>query len=270
MSKKADDCYPLLRVQFLTQPVVRSFDTTMWKLLVVLALSATSFGAVLEQRSELYKRCSASSTFPTAKGTVTGKSPITVSAGSTYDGRMKRFDRGSGACQGQKEGGDSDAVFLVQAGATLKNVIIGANQAEGIHCVGHCTLQNVWFEDVCEDAITIKGDKAGETSQIIGGGALKASDKVVQHNGCGIVKIQNFYARTFGKLYRSCGNCKTQCQRKVVIDGVEARDGKIIAGINKNYGDTAKITNSCYDTKKPCIVYDSNNTGAEPHEVGTC
>jgi hypothetical protein len=26
---------------------------------------------------------------------------------------------------------------------------------EGIHCLGHCTLNFVWFEDVCEDAITI-------------------------------------------------------------------------------------------------------------------
>ena len=55
-----------------------------------------------------------------------------------------------GACSGQSEGGDADAVFLVQSGGTVKNVIIGANQAEGIHCLGPCTIQNVWWEDVCE------------------------------------------------------------------------------------------------------------------------
>lgn len=51
--------------------------------------------------------------------------------------------------------GQADAVFLVRTGGTLKNVIIGKNQKEGIHCDGACTLQNVWFEDVCEDAISI-------------------------------------------------------------------------------------------------------------------
>lgn len=51
--------------------------------------------------------------------------------------------------------GDADAVFLLKSGATLKNAIIGKNQAEGVHCDGPCTLELVWFEDVCEDAITI-------------------------------------------------------------------------------------------------------------------
>jgi hypothetical protein len=51
--------------------------------------------------------------------------------------------------------GPADAVFYLHSGATLKNVIIGKNQAEGVHCDGPCTLQFVWFEDVCEDAITI-------------------------------------------------------------------------------------------------------------------
>lgn len=91
--------------------------------------------------------------------------------------------------------GDSDA--------TLQNVIIGKNQAEGVHCSGPCTLKYVWFEDVCEDAISVKDDKAGEETWIIGGGAYHASDKVVQHNGCGTVNIINFYVEDYGKLYRS-------------------------------------------------------------------
>ncbi|CAG7850214.1 Probable pectate lyase F; Flags: Precursor [Serendipita indica DSM 11827] len=238
----------------------------MWKALVLLALCTHSLAAVLEARTDvnLNKRCSASSTFPSPSSTVSSSSPITVAAGATYDGGNKRFDRGSGACTGDAEGGDADAVFIVKAGGTLKNVVIGKNQAEGIHCTGYCTLQNVWFEDVCEDAITIKGDTAGQVSQIIGGGALKASDKIIQHNGCGTVKITNFYARTYGKVYRSCGN------RKVIVSGVEARDGNEIVGINKNYGDTASISNACYDTAHPCVIYDGNSTGAEPKKVGYC
>ncbi|KAG8842513.1 hypothetical protein FRB91_004130, partial [Serendipita sp. 411] len=177
------------------KPTIATFghhlsQSTMWKALVLLALSSQALGAVLEAREEinLTKRCSATSTFPSATGTVTSSKVINVAAGATFDGGNKRYDRGSGACNGQAEGGDADAVFLLAAGATLKNVIIGANQAEGVHCKGYCNLQNVWFEDVCEDAITIKGDTAGQVSNITGGGALKASDKIVQHNGCGTVK----------------------------------------------------------------------------------
>lgn len=88
----------------------------------------------------------------------------------------------------------------------MKNVIIGKNQAEGVHCNGPCTLEFVWWEDVCEDALTIKNDVVGQQSWVIGGGAYKASDKVVQHNGCGTVNIINFYVNDYGKLYRSCGN----------------------------------------------------------------
>ena len=98
--------------------------------------------------------------------------------------------------------------------------MIGKNQAEGVHCLGTCNLYNVWFEDVCEDAITIK-QSSGQSNIIgaracavlqayiltpsVGGGAKNADDKVVQHNGGGTVVIDSFCVQDFGKLYRSCG-----------------------------------------------------------------
>jgi pectate lyase len=96
--------------------------------------------------------------FPTPPKTSSLSKAVTVVAGKTYtpSNAYTRFDRGSGACNGQSEGGDADAVFILEEGATLENVVIGANQVEGVHCLGACTLKNVWFEDVCEDAITIK------------------------------------------------------------------------------------------------------------------
>lgn len=60
--------------------------------------------------------------------------PKTIAAGTTFDGGNVRFDRGAGACEGQKESGDSAAVFLVQDGATVQNVVIGADQAEACTC----------------------------------------------------------------------------------------------------------------------------------------
>lgn len=119
-----------------------------------------------------------------------------------------------------------------------------------------------------------KEDKAGDHTWIIGGGAFKASDKVVQHNGCGTVNIINFYAEDYGKLYRSCGNCKSQCKRNVYIEGVTARKGGgkagELAGINRNFGDTATLKNVCTDNKTPCVLYDGCAGGCEPKKVGTC
>lgn len=97
-------------------------------------------------------------------------------------------------------------MFILENGATLSNVIIGKSQAEGVHCKGTCTLNNVWWADVCEDAATFK--QGSGTSYVRGGGAFKASDKIFQFNGRGTIVIDNFYANDYGKLVRSCGNCK--------------------------------------------------------------
>jgi hypothetical protein len=53
-------------------------------------------------------------------------------------------------CHGQKEGGVKEAMFILENGATLSNVILGPNNGEGIHCQGTCTLNNIWWLDVCE------------------------------------------------------------------------------------------------------------------------
>jgi hypothetical protein len=39
-------------------------------------------------------------------------------------------------CREQVETGEKDAMFILEDGATLANVIIGPNQAEGVHCRG--------------------------------------------------------------------------------------------------------------------------------------
>ncbi|CAE6421069.1 unnamed protein product [Rhizoctonia solani] len=208
----------------------------------------------------------ASCTFPTPPKTSSLSAPITVTG--TYDGGNVRFDRGSGACTDQAEGGDSDAVFLIQSGGTLQNVVIGANQAEGVHCLGPCNLYNVWFEDVCEDAITIK--QTSGQSNIIGGGAKSASDKVVQHNGGGTVKIDSYCVQTFGKLYRSCGNCSTQYKRTVLISQIIGKSGSSLAGINSNYGDVAQIDTaslSLSSVSSICDTYQGNSSGDEPTKL---
>lgn len=168
---------------------------------------------------------------PASKGSTALPAAKTILPGQKFDGGMVMFDRGR-SCTGQTEGGSLDAVFIVQAGGTLSNVIIGPNQAEGVHCEGGCTLQNVWWSDVCEDALTVlKTQTVGQTTKVIGGGAFNAADKVFQHNGAGTLSISDFAVENFGKLYRSCGNCGTQYKRNVIMNNVSASGGKQLTGM---------------------------------------
>ncbi|WP_410587000.1 pectate lyase [Amycolatopsis sp. lyj-23] len=210
--------------------------------------------------------------WPTPSSSVPVSKTIKVTSG-TYDGGLKRFygtgDLGTG---GQSE--DQSPIFELSNGTTLKNVVLGSPAADGVHCLGTCTLLNVWWEDVGEDAATFKGTSASQTMTIDGGGARKASDKVFQHNGPGTMYIRNFQVEDFGKLYRSCGNCKTQYKRNVVVDNVTATaPGKALVGINPNYGDTARLTRITIvgDSSRkiePCTKYKGVTSG-EPTKTGS-
>lgn len=85
---------------------------------------------------------SSSGSLPASSGTSALSAVKTIAAGESFDGGMVMFDRGV-SCTGQEEGGDSDAVFQLEDGASISNVIIGPNQIEGIHCQGACSLTNV-------------------------------------------------------------------------------------------------------------------------------
>ncbi|KAF4317660.1 hypothetical protein BBO99_00002586 [Phytophthora kernoviae] len=183
---------------------------------------------------------------------------------------MKTYQRSDIKCGGQTETGWQTAVFLVEPGATLKNVIIGKNQMDGVHCEqSGCTIENVWWDDVCEDALSIKGGSVNSISKVIGGGARSASDKIVQHNGLGTVSIEGFYAQDFGKLYRSCGTCGQA--RKVTVKNVYAVNGRVsIVTVNQNWGDQATLENIKIKGKKVdvCAWGQGNLSGGEPKEEG--
>jgi hypothetical protein len=203
---------------------------------------------------------------PTGQSAVNGTIPVS----GVFDGGMRRYCCiGDG---GQEE--SQDPMFELANGATLQNVIIGGPAGDGVHCAGSCTLRNVWWEDVGEDAATFRGS-GSPTFLVDGGGARSASDKVFQHNGAGTLTIQNFQATNFGTFYRSCGNCSTQYRRNVVIRNVTlTRPGNTVAGINTNYGDTARFTgitivNDASRAMVVCRKYTGNNSGNEPTQVGT-
>ncbi|MEU6274840.1 pectate lyase [Streptomyces populi] len=213
----------------------------------------------------------AATTWPEARGSKAVTSTVSVSG--TFDGKMAKFF-GSGALGtgGQEE--DQGPIFELADGAVLKNVVIGTPAADGVHCLGSCTLQNVWWLDVGEDAATFKGTSSSAVYKVHGGGARGADDKVLQFNGAGKLVVSKFQVENFGKLVRSCGNCKKQFKRTVVIDDVDVTaPGKAIVGVNSNFGDTASLRRVRIhgDTKKKirtCVRFRGNSTGKEPTELG--
>ncbi|MEV5611356.1 pectate lyase [Streptomyces sp. NPDC052225] len=236
-------------------------------------LAAFTLTGAAVATSGMLSSAGAASAWPEAKGTKAVSSTISVSG--TLDGGYKRY-YGSGDLGGDGQDEGQDPIFDLKDGAVLKNVIIGSPAADGVHCEGSCTLQNVWWEDVGEDAATFKGKSASSVYTVYGGGAKSASDKVFQFNGAGKLVVTKFQVSNFGKLVRSCGNCSTQYKnRTVIVNDVDiTAPGKSIVGINSNYGDTAALRNvrihgDSSKKIKPCVRYQGNNTGAEPKELGS-
>jgi hypothetical protein len=233
----------------------------------VVAIAALGLGI----GTVVYTQGASAATWPTATGTV--KLTASKSVSGTLDGGLKRYV-GSGDLGGSGQEEGQDPMFVLADGATLKNVIIGSPAADGVHCLGSCTISNVWWENVGEDAATFKGG-SGAKYTVTGGAAKGADDKVFQHNGGGTLTVSNFAVSDFGKLYRSCGNCSTQHKRAVVLKNVAVTaPGSSLVGINSNFGDTATfsgITITGDSSKKIsiCVTYKGNKTGAEPTKLAT-
>ncbi|KAF6835657.1 pectate lyase [Colletotrichum plurivorum] len=210
--------------------------------------------------------------FPVAKETVVLETAMYILPGQVFDGGMKRYEREEGSCNeqaGKLPGTDADAVFNLLPGSTIRNVIIGKHQAEGIHALGDAWVENVWWEDVCEDALTSKG--LNTQLRVIGGGALNATDKIFQDNSLGgKYNITGFYAENFGTLYQSCGNCLNQAKRNATLQNIVAVNGIRLGIINPNYGDEYRIKNSqIKDMERGVDKEIANNVQTVPYTVGT-
>ncbi|MEU3252644.1 pectate lyase [Streptomyces sp. NPDC006997] len=201
-------------------------------------------------------------TWPTPSGSQGVSATISVS-GVRDGGMIRYYGTGDLASGGQEEG--QDPIFRLADGATLRNVVIGYPGADGIHCTGSCTLENVWWEDVGEDAATFRGG-TNAVYTVRGGGAKKAADKVFQHNGGGTANISDFAVREFKTLYRSCGDCSTQYTRRVNLNTIEVTgtgSTARIVGINVNRDDVATlrgitILNDASRKVVPCQKYNNN------------
>lgn len=208
----------------------------------------------------------------------TGEKEMSVTmalVGETYDGGMKRHFGVEGLGTGNQNE-DQPALFDLYDGAVLQNVILGSPAADGVHCTGSCTLRNVWWEDVGEDAATFLGVTDEDTLLVEGGGAKLAEDKVFQHNGRGTFHLKDVFVSSFGKVYRSCGNCENQVPRRVIVEDliiVPGPGSSAIVGVNENYGDVAEFrgTTEIYDLFDTpiCERYIGNDMSLNPSKSGS-
>ncbi|MFG3499524.1 pectate lyase [Streptomyces sp. NPDC047928] len=255
-----------------TQPRVRHRRRVTRRRALVGGVAALGLTGAAVVANGMLTTAGAAAAWP--KPSVSKPVPQTIEVSGTYDGKLQRF-YGSGNLGGGGQNENQAPLFKLKDGAVLKNVVLGSPAADGVHCMGSCTLQNVWWEDVGEDAATFKGTSSSAVYTVYGGGAKKASDKVFQFNGAGKLVITKFQVSDFGKLVRSCGNCSTQYQRSIIVNDVDVTaPGGSLVGVNANYGDTAALRNvrihgDSGKKIKPCVRFEGNNKGAEPKTLGS-
>ncbi|MBB5536483.1 pectate lyase [Rhizobium giardinii] len=144
--------------------------------------------------------------------------PIVIDGG-VFDGKGATYTASSKL----GDGGQSETqspIFILKNGATLKNVNLGENGADGVHVYGGATLENVNWLNVGEDALTVKSE--GDVT-ILGGSAKGASDKVFQINADTNFVLKDFKADGFTTLVRTNGG--KQIDADVTIDGGSFSNG---------------------------------------------
>ncbi|WGL16569.1 pectate lyase [Microbulbifer bruguierae] len=186
------------------------------------------------------------------------------------------------SCVGDSE---SQPPVITLNNASIRNVKLAANGgSDGIHCTGgNCTMADVVWNDICEDAATNKSE--GGTMTIVGGSAYNSTggyggkpDKIFQHNSKNSTTIISggFTATgTHGKLWRSCGNCSNNGgpRNALIYDvNINASIGSI-AGVNRNFGDRAtirdlRILNYSSGNPPVCEEYQGVQSGSSSTKYG--
>ncbi|GLE09506.1 hypothetical protein PINS_up021234 [Pythium insidiosum] len=153
---------------------------------------------------------------------------------------MKKFGRSNVACASGRDATSADAVFVVQPGGVLKNVIVGANSVVGVFCAEqNCALENVWFDGACQAAVVV--EKGQGMTTVRGGGARHTPQRVVLQKAAGRVQVSNFYAEDTAEIVESCSTCGP-VKRQVSLSGLECIAPKsALVRVNKNYNDEADI-----------------------------
>lgn len=173
----------------------------------------------------------------TSGAQTTVNATIRVTSG-TYDGGCQRFNAGSGLGDGG-QGEGQDPVFRVENGATLRNIVIGMNGADGIHTYNGATLDNIYWMNVGEDAMTIKSSGTTTVRNIEG---YDSADKFFQVNAASTLNVSNCIIHRAGKALRQNGGTTyridvsfDRCDLNTLGEGVFRTDSS---------SSTARLTNS--------------------------
>lgn len=192
---------------------------------------------------------SSSSSSPANNGAITGAScqstgsttvneTIIVASGQSYDGGCRTFNPTSALGDGSQNESQKP-VFRIENGATLRNVIIGNNGADGIHVYGNATIENITWTNVGEDALTIKSSGTVNIRNISG---YNGEDKFFQINAASTLNVENCIIDRAGKALRQNGGTTfkvdisfNRCDIRNMGEGVFRTDSTT---------STARITNS--------------------------
>ncbi|KAL4151529.1 hypothetical protein PRNP1_008471 [Phytophthora ramorum] len=208
----------------------------------------------------------AAGVWPTSKGTVPLTKPKIVGPTTPFDGGMKTYKRSNVAFKSGAKMAKSSAVFVVQAGATLSNVIIAGGG--GVYCELHnCALVNVWFKDSIQSGLHINSGTGITT--ITGGGARNVAHRVIYGQASGTVVVSGgFYMENSGRLFESCGTCGP-VKRGIIVDGVVSVNPTAeLIRVNANYNDRGTISKASITTSTKYPVCTRFNGGATPKKVG--
>lgn len=162
--------------------------------------------------------------WPKSTGKVSIKDPKVVTG--TLDGKMKTYN-GSGLSGDCGQGENMEPMFIARDGATIKNMII-EEAPDGIHVEGdNVTIENVWFKNVCEDAITL-GTGNPQNCKILKNTFNDAADKIIQLNDGdkGVIDGNRFNIfksairkkKAFGNNLKVSGNLFSNGQSAVSLD----------------------------------------------------
>ncbi|KAG7453221.1 uncharacterized protein BT62DRAFT_915502 [Guyanagaster necrorhizus] len=227
----------------------------------------------------------ASCTFPAPLSTSSLSSSKTIEAGESFDahplGGNVRFDRGSGACEGQTEEGDAAAVFLLEEGTTLSNVVIGNRSSRG-YSLSRIVHVDQWnssaykfkmnaysyqhfavVEDVCESILLTNRSRTrsplNESQKPPP--SQEEVPKALTTRSSSTMEVEDFVRSSL-----------TWCEfaQHSTFSNIIASSGSTLAGINFNYGDTAIFdtdTIGTDDVDSICDTYEGNDTGDEPTKL---
>ncbi|MBM0104816.1 pectate lyase [Steroidobacter sp. S1-65] len=173
----------------------------------------------------------------------TGGAQTTVNAtirvtSGTYDGGCQRFNAGSALGDGSQSEGQQP-VFRVENGATLRNIVIGNNGADGIHTYNGAVLDNIYWMNVGEDAMTIKSSGTTTVRNIEG---YDADDKFFQVNAASTLNVSNCIIHRAGKALRQNGG--TTFRVDVTFDRCDINSMNEGVFRTDSSSSTARLTNS--------------------------